>query len=126
LWVVAREARWKDRPEEHDYPAAGAYLSLLMPPTEVDAVIAALRAAPREQRKAKDVLRASGLPALPADNRHVSKDLERIARGDPLSPVLLVRGDVTHGQSLLIADGYHRVCACYHLDEDADVPCHLA
>jgi hypothetical protein len=26
---------------------------------------------------------------------------------------------------LTIADGYHRVCASYHLDEDADVPCRL-
>jgi len=31
--------------------------------------------------------------------------------------VLLVRG-----QPLLVADGYHRVCASYHLDENADIP----
>jgi hypothetical protein len=26
---------------------------------------------------------------------------------------------------MTIADGYHRVCASYHLDENADIPCHL-
>jgi len=24
-----------------------------------------------------------------------------------------------------IADGYHRVCASYHLDEDTEIPCRL-
>jgi hypothetical protein len=27
---------------------------------------------------------------------------------------------------LQIADGYHRICASYHLDEDADIPCRMA
>jgi hypothetical protein len=26
---------------------------------------------------------------------------------------------------LLIADGYHRVCASYWLDENTDIPCRL-
>jgi hypothetical protein len=26
---------------------------------------------------------------------------------------------------MVIADGYHRVCASYHLDEDAAIPCRL-
>jgi hypothetical protein len=28
--------------------------------------------------------------------------------------------------ALTIADGYHRICASYHLDEDADIPCRIA
>ena len=27
---------------------------------------------------------------------------------------------------LTVADGYHRICASYHLDEDADIPCRIA
>jgi len=27
--------------------------------------------------------------------------------------------------TLIVADGYHRICASYHLDEDADIPCRL-
>ena len=29
------------------------------------------------------------------------------------------------GRLLQIADGYHRVCASYHLNEDTDIPCRL-
>jgi hypothetical protein len=55
----------------------------------------------------------------------VAKDLERVRAGGRLSPVLLVRGDMGKGRPLVIADGYHRICASHHLDEDADIPCHL-
>jgi hypothetical protein len=30
------------------------------------------------------------------------------------------------GALLTIADGYHRICASYLLDEGADIPCRLA
>jgi hypothetical protein len=46
-----------------------------------------------------------------------------------LSPVLLVRGHTNPplhvNDDLVIADGYHRVCASHHLDENADIPCKL-
>jgi hypothetical protein len=29
------------------------------------------------------------------------------------------------GQPMLIADGHHRICACYQLDENAEVPCRI-
>jgi hypothetical protein len=44
--------------------------------------------------------------------------------GKQLSPVLLVRGTLG-AYPLVIADGYHRVCAAYHTDENAEVPCKL-
>jgi hypothetical protein len=70
--------------------------------------------------KAKDILRASGLALLPEDNKHVASDLNKVESGKKLSPVLLVRGE-----PLQIADGYHRVCASYHIDENADIPCRI-
>ena len=73
--------------------------------------------------KAKDILRASRLEILPADNVHVAKDIAKVKSGKALSPVLLVRGDLLRGVPLQIADGYHRVCASYRLDEDTDIPC---
>jgi hypothetical protein len=63
---------------------------------------------------------------LPVDNPHVAADLRKIAAGKPLSPVLLVRGDLATGRAAQIADGYHRVCASYHTDENTDIPCRLA
>ena len=116
---------WMTEPEEHDYPAAASYLSLLAPADQVDALVAALRAANVEHRKAKDILRSARLPLLPRDNPHVATDLEKIKNKKALSPVLLVRGDLATARAAQIADGYHRVCASYHTDENTDIPCRL-
>jgi len=103
-----------------------SYLSLLLPQPSVNALVAELRAAPIGHWKAKDLLRASGLGLLPTDNPHVSSDLKKVKEGDKLSPVLLVRGSLNRSAPLQIADGHHRICASYHLDEDADIPCRMA
>jgi hypothetical protein len=126
LVLVSDKEHWKPEPDDHDYPAAESYLSLLLPPDAVEGVVKELRAAPIGHWKAKDLLRASGLPLLPADNPHVSVDVKKVSKGVKLSPVLLVRGDMTTPAPMQIADGYHRVCASYHLDEDADVPFRMA
>jgi hypothetical protein len=117
--------RWKEEPDGHDYPAAASYLGLLADPATVDRLIDALQSAPISYFKAKDILRASGLPDLPPDNPHVAHDVAKVNGGHALSPVLLIRGDLIRGLPLQIADGYHRVCASYHLDEDTDIPCRL-
>jgi hypothetical protein len=117
---------WKSEPDTHDYPAAGSYLRLVLGDAATDSVVAALQRAPLEHHQAKDLLRASSLELLPEDNAHVAADLKKVRRGERLSPVLLVRGSVTSGVALTIADGYHRVCASYHLDENTDIPCRLA
>jgi hypothetical protein len=116
---------WQEEPEEHDFPAAADYLSLVAPANEVSKVVAALSTGETVNRKAKDLLRASRLALLPSDNVHVKKDLAKVADGKRLSPVLLVRGRGDKGVPLTVADGYHRICASHHLDEDADVPCRL-
>jgi hypothetical protein len=122
--VPTRE-RWKPDPDEHDYPAAQDYLSLVFPEPVASRLVEELRAAPLVHRKAKDLLRASGLTILPEDNVHVASDLAKVRKGERLSPVLLIRGDAREGLPLVIADGYHRICASHALDEDADIPCRL-
>lgn len=117
---------WKDEPEAHDYPAAEAYLSLLTDPANAHALATKLQSAPLVHQKAKDILRAAQLALLPADNAHVAADLAKIHDGKHLSPVLLIRGNFRSGTPLQIADGYHRVCASYHVDENTDIPCRLA
>jgi hypothetical protein len=81
--------------------------------------------APTVHQHAKDILRAARLRLLPADDPEVAKDLKKVRKGTALSPVLLVRGDFVTGRLLQIADGYHRVCASYHVDEDTDIPCRI-
>jgi hypothetical protein len=122
---VPVEEHWQDEPEAHDFPAAADYLSLVAPAGVVAKVVDALKSAKTEHRKAKDLLRASRLSLLPADNVHVKKDLAKVAAGKRLSPVLLVRGRGDKGIPLTVADGYHRICASHHLDENADVSCRL-
>jgi hypothetical protein len=117
------EIRWRGRPQEHDYPAAGSYLSLLYPDQTSRALVARLRRAAMVEFKSKDIFRASGVALLGGTNSHVSKDQKRIRAGQKLSPLLLVR-DAAHGK-VLIADGYHRLCAVYSFDEDAVIPCKI-
>jgi hypothetical protein len=122
---VTGKEHWKQEPDEHDYPAAEDYLSLVTSPVAAKKLARRLRVAPIVHRKAKDLLRASGLPVLAADNVHISKDLNKVTEGTLLSPVLLIRGVLRTQSPLIVADGYHRICASYHLDEDADIPCRI-
>jgi hypothetical protein len=115
--------KWLRELEEQDYPAAKAYLSLLYAEPAASAYLKKLRRARLSEFKAKDIFRASGLSLLGISNAHVKKDQRKIATGRGLSPLLLVR-DPAHGK-LIIADGYHRLCATYTYDEDAIIPCRI-
>jgi hypothetical protein len=117
---------WMDQPEAHDFPAAADYLEMLADSHTVAEVMHSLQAGSVTYKKAKDILRAAQLSLLPIDNPHVAVDLLKIKKGQALSPVLLVRGDFVTGVPLQIADGYHRVCASYHTDENTDIPVVLA
>jgi hypothetical protein len=122
---MTAKPHWKDQPDDHDYPAAADYLSLVVSATGANQLVRRLRAARVVRRKAKDLLRAARLPVLPPENMHVAKDLEKVRTGNYLSPVLLVRGRLAADLPLTVADGYHRICASWHLDEDADIPCRI-
>ena len=114
------KVRWSHEPEAHDYPAAAAYLSLITDPASAENLAGELAVQPIVFHKAKDILRASRLPLLPSGDPYVAKDLKRVRKGKKLSPVLLVHGTLD-GTPMQIVDGYHRVCASYHLSEDTDV-----
>lgn len=115
------EEHWKDEPEAQDFPAAQSYLTLLV---GLDSATKLRKALKKEQClshfAAKDILRAAGLTLLAADDPEVAADLEKVKFGTKLSPVLLVQGE-----PLWIADGYHRVCSSYYLNEKALVPCRI-
>jgi hypothetical protein len=110
-------------PEEHNYPAAESYLSLIYDDKTVAKLLQQLLKAPMNEFKSKDIFRASGLSLLGVSNLRVEKDRQKIRSGKQLSPLLLVR-DPAHGK-VIIADGYHRLCAVYSFDEDATIPCKI-
>ena len=113
---------WLSKPEKHDYPAAVSYLSLIYDEKTAAKYAKALAKAPMTSFKAKDIFRASELPLLGITNSHVRKNHLKIAAGNNLSPLLLVRDP---NGKLVIADGYHRMCAVYLFDEDTPVPCKI-
>ncbi|MFI5357152.1 MAG: hypothetical protein ACHQ4G_07440 [Opitutales bacterium] len=115
--------KWLDDSETHNYPAALSYLTLILSPGKAGDIVARLRAAKVSEFKAKDIFRASALSLLGVSNSHVDRDKSKIVKGEPLSPILLVR-DPAHGK-VIIADGYHRLCALYSFDEDASVRCKI-
>ena len=115
--------KWLAQPEEHDYPAALSYLTLLRDEKIANTLVNQLRRTPVTEFKAKDIFRASRLGLLEKSNSHVQKDVDKITKGVQLSPLLLVR-DGQNGQ-VVIADGYHRMCAIYGFDEDAWICCQI-
>jgi hypothetical protein len=118
------EIKWLSEPEEHDYPAALSYLSLLYDDQTATTYVDKLKRASISEFKAKDIFRASGLSLLGISNSHVKKDQQKLQSGRDLSPLLLIR-DSVNGK-VVIADGYHRLCAIYSYDDDAVIPCKIA
>ena len=111
-----------DFPEQHDYPAALDYLELLYPTDKAKEIVIQLEDAEVVRKKAKDILRASGLELLSKKNLHVQSNKRKVEKGKKLSPILLVRS----GNKLIIADGWHRVNYIYlYESEDHQIPCKI-
>jgi hypothetical protein len=119
----AYEVKWLKEPEEHDYPAAESYLSLIYHKSAVTHLVESLKQTEVTTFKAKDIFRASKLSLLGVSNLHVKKNKQKIQKGIALSPLLLVT-DQVNGK-VVIADGYHRMCAIYSYDEDVSIPCKI-
>jgi disulfide oxidoreductase YuzD len=115
--------RWRSNPQKHDYPAAESFLSLTLGQQAAKNAADELERAEMSEFAAKDIFRASKLSLLGVSNSHVEKDRAKIIRHEKLSPLLLFR-DKNNGM-LVIADGYHRLCAVYTFDEDAMIPCKI-
>ncbi|MEO8922955.1 MAG: hypothetical protein ABI330_09050 [Caldimonas sp.] len=114
---------WLPDPADHDYAVAGSYLGLIDDDKKVAPTVSRLRAAAVTQFAAKDIFRASRLSLLGVSDSHVEKERKKLRNGTGLSPILLMR-DEPNG-SVVIADGYHRLCAVYGVDEDALVSCKI-
>ena len=116
--------KWRSKPQKHDYPAAASYLSLTFGQQAAETAAMELESAEMSEFAAKDIFRASELSLLGVSNSHVESDRAKIIRNEKLSPLLLLR-DKRNGK-LIIADGYHRLCAVYTFDENAMIPCKIA
>jgi hypothetical protein len=115
--------RWLDEPDKDDYAAAESFLTLIYDEQSTAQFVKKLKKAEVLRFEAKDICRASWLPLLGINDSHVKADQKRLVAGKKLSPLLLVR-QAGNGK-VIIADGYHRLCAAYSLDEDASIPCKI-
>lgn len=118
-----KNIKWLKKPETHNYPAAHSYLNLFYEDDISIGLVNKLKAASISKFKAKDIFRAANVSLLGISNSHVERDRKKIKNGDSLSPILLVR-DPTN-RKVIIADGYHRLCAIYSFDEDAIIYCKI-
>ena len=93
--------------------AGRRYLELLFAPPSARAG-AFSQAASVHSFAAKDVLRASELQLLPAKDPDVARQLKKVDKEVAFSPLPLVR-EPGHAR-LVVADGFHRLCAVIHVD----------
>jgi hypothetical protein len=114
--------RWKKDVVAHDFDAAEAFLSIRLNPDKAKGLVKRLKNAPLTERRANDILRASGREPLPLNDPGVLRDLVHVISGERLSPVLVVSFD----DGAEIADGYHRVSLSYALDPFGMVPVRIA
>jgi len=115
------DIEWLPEVAAGNFDAALSYLTLIYDPVHAKKFVQSLKKANISKFKAKDISRASGLSLLGISNTHVQRDIEKVQAGKALSPILLVR-DTVNGK-VIVADGYHRMCAIYQLHEDAFIRC---
>ena len=118
-----KQVKWHKDVEDDDFEAAESYLSLVYTVKRSRRFVAALRKARPARFKAKDIFRASQLSRLGVSNLRVIRDRQKIKDGIALDPILLVR-DQANGK-VVVADGYHRLCAVYEVNEDVWIPCRI-
>lgn len=111
--IGANLLKWRRTVADEDLTAAHNYLSIKVGDADATKTIARLRDENVTTRRANDILRAVGRPALPMTDPGVLGALRDVLQGEALSPVIVGDGD--------ILDGYHRVCLAFNLDPFDDV-----
>jgi hypothetical protein len=121
--MTKTKIKWLAQPQKHDYPAARAYLNLILQPRDAKKIVDKLKRGSVQEFAAKDIFRAADVPLLSSSDSDVRKDRALIRGKKALSPLLLYRDPTL--SKLIIADGYHRLCAVYSFDEQAMIPCQI-
>lgn len=117
---------WLTKPVAKDFVGARTYLGLIMPDARADLAVEALKKAPPASFRATDLVRASRLGLIDKKDPGVQKAMEELESGVAVSPVLLLQGTDDPEANMVIADGWHRIHACYYLDPHTVVPCRIA
>jgi disulfide oxidoreductase YuzD len=114
-----KTAQWKNTIKESQRKGAIKYLSLIFDSNKIKKVTRLLYKATFkiEFFKASDLIRAAHHYPFDQEDENVVSHIRKIKKSQSMEPVILV-----HSQEILyIADGYHRVCACYMMKNDMQV-----
>jgi hypothetical protein len=117
------EIKWLPEPASETYDSAKTFLELMFKPKKALRWVKRLKKAGVSEYAAKDILRASAIPIATVRAFDWKKQLDQIHQGNPLSPILLLRQN--DGGPLIIADGFHRMCALFSIDQEVSVPCKI-
>jgi hypothetical protein len=116
---------WTDSPDDNDYKDCYDFLcGMYADDGQARAMLTALKAAPVRKMAAKNLIRANGTRYEGKKAR--KQRLKQIKSGQPLNPILVVRGDPQTGRRLLIADGFSRTHAALKTDPEATVMAKMA
>jgi hypothetical protein len=118
-----KEIVWLKEPADHNYPSAVSYLSLIVDEKKATLVVDRLKRANICTFKARDIFRASGLPLLGISQHQIDHNLKKIKKNEALSPILLIRD--SEYRKVIVADGYHRLCAIYHHNDNMEILCKI-
>lgn len=116
--------KWAKKPKSKNYAAAKSYLDLQFGRKRALALTKRLKRARVDKCAARDILRASHTPMAEVKAFDWDKQDKAIKRGRRFAPILLVCGE--HGAPVVIADGFHRLCAAFAHDQDVKVRFKLA
>ena len=114
---------WLKEPAEDTYTSAEIFLQLTYKPKKAKRLVEKLRHAGMSEYAARDILRASATLMSWVNAFDWSRQQQAINSGTPISPILLVRQN--DGGHLIVADGFHRMCALFAEDQDIKVPCKI-
>lgn len=121
---MGKPVKWIKRPRKKDYPSAEAYLTLTLGQGRARRLIKRLRAAKLRKLPARDILRASRTPMSEVRAFDWVRQNKDIKKGRPFAPLLLVCD--TRSGKLIVADGFHRLCAAFAQNQNANVRFKLA
>jgi hypothetical protein len=116
---VSKPIKWLKKPQKKNYPAARRFLELTLGGKEARSLAVRLRRAKVREIAARDLLRASRTPMSEVRAFDWTSQNKDIKKGKRLSPILVVCG--TGRRALLVADGFHRLCAVFAHNQDAVV-----
>lgn len=111
--------RWEKKIDPEHIDAALGYLRLLFKKSKVKDIEQKLKqfSSNLTYHKAADLIRASSSQITPVTQKDVASQLQKIILKKPLQPIIII----TSGEKLYIADGYHRICACYNIDDEIEI-----